>query len=711
VVLAALSAAACSSRERPRIVRPASIVLVSIDTLRADRLPIYGYAQGATPHLDRVAREGVVFENAYSHCPLTLPSHASLLTGLLPPRHGVRDNAGYALPPGSRTLAVRLHEAGFATGAAVSAFVMRRSTGLAQGFSRYDDAIETDAALEDVGEQQRDGARAVESLLGWISGLGGQRFFAFLHLYEPHAPYAPPSPYKERIADPYDGEVAYADALVGRLLEGLKARGLDESTFLAIVSDHGEALGDHGEREHGFFLYRETVRVPVLLRVPGRARAGRRLATPVGLVDLTATLLDLGGAASDGLDGRSLRAGIEGGALAERPVYSETWLPRLHFGWSELTAASEQRFRHVRAPRPELYDLANDPRETRNLAAERPQAVAATAAWLQAQSAGAARAPAEVDAATRERLAALGYVSGGTLGAAPAGGLADPKDKVAVYERYRQALASRRRGADADTVRELRTVLADEPLMRDAWETLGLTLGRMGRQQEAADALDRAVRLDPGRPSAHLALARLQALGGHTEQAISHARIAAARQPGEGNELLAQLLLARGRFDEAAAAARHSLEADPSRAGSRFVLATVARRAGQCEAALEEYRGAIEAQRLQRRLVIPGLHAGRGDCLARLGREAEAEQAFRDELAQLPASREARVGLAMLYRSQGRDGEARRALEGVVGANPRAGADDYWVVARTFTVLGDDVAARRWSGLGRQRFPGDPRFR
>ena len=202
-----------------------SVVLVSVDTLRADRLPVYGYAKGETPHLDRLAREGVVFEDAYSHCPLTLPSHASLLTGLLPPRHGVRDNAGYTLGASARPLAVRFHEKGLATGAAVSSFVLRAATGIARGFDRYDDAIERDAALEDAGEQQRDGARAVSSLLDWIDAQRGRRFFAFLHLYEPHAPYAPPSPFRERFASsPYDGEVAYSDELVGRFLDGLRER-------------------------------------------------------------------------------------------------------------------------------------------------------------------------------------------------------------------------------------------------------------------------------------------------------------------------------------------------------------------------------------------------------------------------------------------------------------------------------------------------------
>jgi arylsulfatase A-like enzyme/tetratricopeptide (TPR) repeat protein len=691
----------------------ASFAIVSVDTLRADRLPMYGYTAGDTPHLDRLAREGTVFDAAYSHCPLTLPSHASLLTGLLPPRHGVRDNAGYPLAASTRPLAARLRERGFATGAAVSSFVLRAPTGIGRGFERYDDAIERDASLEDAGEQQRDGAEAVASLLAWMDAQPGRRFFAFLHLYEPHTPYAPPPPFRERFAaSPYDGEVAYADRLVGRFLDGLRERGRLDRTVVVFTSDHGEALGDHGEREHGFFLYRETVRVPLVVRLPGGPRGGRRVRGPVGLVDVAATLLDLAGLATDGLDGVSLRTALGGGpAPAGRPVYSESWLPRLHFGWSELVSASEERFRHVRAPRAELYDLATDPGETRNIAPERPQAVAATDAWLRERAGGEALPPSAVDPATRERLAALGYVGGAAPAAPPGSVLADPKDKVGVYEEYRRALALRRDGRDTDAVAALRAVLADSPGMTGAWQALGLTLGRMGREKEALDALDRAARLDPGRASTHLAIARLHALAGRTDTALQHARIAAAGEPAGANELVAQLLLSRGRFDEASEAAQRSLEADPGRPASLFVAGTVARRAGRCEEAVGAYRRAAEAQRLERRLVVPGLQAGLGDCLARLGREAEAERAFRAEIEALPGSREGRVGLATLLWSQGRDAEARAALEGLVSGNGRAGAEDYFAVARTYQVLGDAPAARRWASLARARFPADPRFR
>jgi len=714
IAIAALAAGAGCGRGAPTGPWPeAPVILISIDTLRADRLPAYGYGRGATPHIDALANAGVLFEEAISHCPLTLPAHASLLSGLLPPRHGVRDNVGYRLKDEHRTLATRFRAAGRPTGAAVSAFVMRAATGLAQGFDHYDDALTTDAKVASLGAQQRDGAAAVESLSRWIEGQGARPFFAFLHLYEPHTPYAPPEPWRSRFSDPYDGELAYADELVGRFLTRLKAAGVYERAVVMLTSDHGEGLGDHGEQEHGFFLYREAVRVPLLLRLPGRARAGTRVRGVVAQVDLPATLLDLAGLASDGLDGESLRPALASGQAPSRRVYSETFFPRHHFGWSELLAVSEERFRFIRAPRGELYDTSADPRETRNLAADRPDAVAAMSAWLDREVGTLAPAPPEaVPAETREALAALGYVGGGGVRAPkPGTTLPDPKDKVEIYEAWRRATRLATEQRDAEAVPELRAVLADSPDMLDAWETLGVSLLRLGREAEGIRALERALEGDPQRASTHLALVRVHTLAGRRQQAERHARAAAASEPGRAYETLAQMMLEQRRFEQAADYARRSLAADRDRAMSHFVLGAVARAQGRCADAVPAFRAAAEARSRQVRLVVPGLHAGLADCLARLGREAEAEAEFAREIEQIPWSRDGRVGLALLRRSQGRDAEAREALAGIVTQNAQAGAEEYWVVVRTLAGLGDTAGAREWAGRARQRFPNDLRFR
>jgi arylsulfatase A-like enzyme/Tfp pilus assembly protein PilF len=693
--------------------KDAPVVLISIDTLRSDRLGCYGYAKAATPALDALAREGVLFEDVFSHCPLTLPAHASLFTGLLPPGHGVRDNLGFTLDARQRTLAERFRDAGYETGAAVSAHVLRRATGIADGFAFWDEPAFGGAAGEAMGELQRDGAVAVEAIARFVEARGRDRFFAFLHLYEPHTPYAPP-PAHGGHADPYDGEVAYADELVGRLLARLRAARVYDRAIIALTSDHGEGLMDHGEQEHGFFLYREALQVPLLLRLPGGRKAKTRIVGVAGHVDLAATLLDLAGLPTDGMDGASLRSALDNGRTLARPVYSETYYPRYHFGWSELAAATEERYRFIRAPRSELYDRQRDAAEQHDLAASRPEATAAMADWLgeRGRPRQAALSPPAVSAETREALAALGYVGGGARASeAPAFTLPDPKDKLAIHEMFRRAMRLRHEGRTDEAIAGLRAVLADSPGLLDAWQALGSTLMRLGREREATSAYDAMLREDPANAEAHIALARIHGLAGRLERAEAHGRLAAQREPGRGFETLAQISLERGRLAEAGEHARLSLAAEPERVMSRFVLATVERRFGRCPAAVDEYRRAIEIASRQPGFVVRELHAGLADCLARLGHAAEAEAEFRQEIALIPHSREARVGLALLFRSQGRDKEARDALAGVVTANPRAGADEYVVVARTFARLGDVEAAREWSRRGNALYPKDARLR
>jgi len=711
LAVSALTAAtiACSSPKTPGTYAQASVVLVSIDTLRADHLALYGYRDGRTPNLDALGREGVVFDDVVSHVPLTLPAHASIFTGLLPPKHEVRDNIGFSLKAGHQTLAERFKAAGLATGGAISAYVLRSQTGIARGFDVYDDDLVLDASTESLGALQRDGGVAVASLLRFVESQGDRRFFAFLHLYEPHSPWSPPPAYRD-LKSPYDGDVAYADELLGRFLDGLRGRGLLGRTIVAVTSDHGEGLGDHGEQEHGLLLYREAVHVPLVVRLPDGAGAGTRVLGPVAQVDIAPTLLDLAGLAAGPMDGVSLRAAIAAGRTEGRTVYSETLYPRYHFGWSDLYAATDARFRFIRAPRPELYDLEKDPGERRNLAAERPQTLAPMEAWLD-RVRSAVTAPEAVDAQTRERLAALGYVgaSAGAVGESPS--LADPKDKIGAYEELKKGLGLRANGRDSEAVEQLRKVVAENPLMTDGWETLGLSLISLGRDREGIRALDQAIRLDPLRGEAHMALAKLYALDGRMTAAVGHAELASRTEPGKSFEILAQIMMDRKRVSDAVAFARKSVAADPQRSMSLFILGTVARQQGRCDEALASFQKAIAATGRARGSVVRSLHFQTGDCLARLGREAEAEREFLAELQVLPRSIEGRVALATLYRSQRRDQEARAVLGGLVEGDPAATAEAYWAVVRTFTVLGDAAAARGFAAEARARFPSDPRFR
>jgi len=688
----------------------APVVLISIDTLRADHLPLYGYRSGSTPVLDRLARDAIVFDNAYSQVPLTLPSHASLLTGRLPIHHGVRDNIGYAVAADERTLATRLKAAGYATGGAVSAFVLRRQTGIARGFDLFDDALIVVGSGESLSETQRDGAQTVAALARWVDGHGADPWFAFVHLYEPHAPYAPPP--SHALASPYDGEIAYADELVGRFLDRLSARGLFDRAIIVVVSDHGEGLGDHGEAEHGLLLYREALHVPLIVRLPGGTGGGRRISGSVALTDVAPTLVELVGGAIDGMDGVSLAPALAGGRLDDRTVYSESLYPRLHFGWSDLASAIDGRYHYVRAPRAELYDTTTDPRERTNLSGEKASTVAALGSWLDRTTAGSVvTPPAAADADARERLRALGYTTSSAPPAPSGGARADPKDKVAAYESLRRAQRLAADGHDAEVVTALAQLLATDADMLDGWELKAKSLVRLGRTREAMLAFGRVLAIDPLKPETHLALARIFALEHDPARARQHAELAARRDPAGGYEVLAELMLDENRVADAAAFARQSLDADPSRYLSEFVVGVAAQRSGRCDEAIAAFRRAIESKRSEPSAVVRNLHAGLADCLARTGHEAEAEQEFKAEIAGIPWSPEGRVGLATLYRSQGRDGDARSVLGGLIAAQPQPTADSYGVVVHAFTVLGDTQAAREWTQKARARFPQDPRFR
>jgi choline-sulfatase len=713
VLLLGAAAAGCGRESPPAAAdrfAGAPVILISIDTLRADHLPAYDYRGGSTPAIDRLAGRGIVFDDVYSQCPLTLPSHASLFTGRLPLNHGVRDNIGYTVAADERTLALRLKAAGYATGGAVSSYVLRRQTGIARGFDFFDDELTITGTGESLSDTQRDGARTVEALAAWVDAHAGQPVFAFLHLYEPHTPYSPPP--SHAMTQPYDGEIAYADELVGRFLDRLATRGVLERAIVAVVSDHGEGLGDHGEAEHGLLLYREALHVPWIMRLPGGRRGGARVAGTAGLVDVAPTLLALAGVPADGMDGQSLVPALGARRVPDRAVYSETLYPRLHFGWSDLASAVDGRYHYIRAPKPELYDVATDPRERNDLTRAKEATASALAAWLDRTTADShAAPPAQVDADVRERLRALGYTTSSPPQPAPGTSAPDPKDKVAMYETLRGAQHLAAGGRDLEVITALEPVLAREPHMLDAWELVAKSLLKVGRTKEAIDAFGKVLAIEPLKPETHLALARIFALERQPARAREHAELAARRDPAAAYEILAELTMDGGRPADAAAFARRSVEADPSRYMSHFLIGVAAQRERRCADAIPAFTRAIEAKRREPQAVVRNLHAGLADCLARAGRDAEAEREFQAELAEVPWSPEGRVGLATLLRSQSRDAEARTVLAGVVTNLPQPTADAYNTVVHAFTVLGDAAAAREWAAKGRGQFPRDPRFR
>ena len=538
-LLAALVLAGGGCRSRPP--EPPPIVVISIDTLRSDRLPAYGYSRGSTPAIDRLAREGVLFEQAFAQAPQTLPSHASLLTGLLPPAHGVHDNVGTALGvDAGRTLAERLAAAGYATGGAVSTLVLRAATGIGRGFERFDAPAEA----------ARPAATTLATLLPWLEEWRARRFLVLFHLFEPHSPYEPPAEIARRIPDPYDGEIAAADRSVGNLLASLDRLGLYDRALIVLLSDHGEGLGDHGEEEHGLLLYRESIQVPLIVKLPGQARAGERVARTVALIDLVPTLIAIAGLDPDpALPGRSLLATH---ALAPRPVYSETWSTYIQFGWSELLSAIDGRYHYIEAPEPELYDLLADPGETRNLVADERRVGAALRAFLAPFPREIATPEPTADAETAARLSALGYLSG--AGAADRSGpRLNPVDELPKLAPVLRGIREFNEGRPGAAVALLEPALAANPGAAHGWQYLGRALAALGRHDEARAAFARIAGAAPREdPRAVPDALRLIGLG-RAEEALERVRRDLARVPGSADlrTVESRALLVLGRAEAA----------------------------------------------------------------------------------------------------------------------------------------------------------------
>ena len=411
--------------------RPIGVVIITLDTTRADRLSPYGFMDAPMPALDRLAREGVVFDRATSVAPLTLPAHSSLFTGLVPPRHGVRDNGDPALGAAHTTLAEVLSSQGFRTGAFVGSAVLNADRGLAQGFEIYRGSVsfETDPSQP----LQRRAKEVISDATHWLDQVAGSPYFLWVHLYDAHRPYDPPEPYRSLYADPYIGELLFVDSQVGRLLDALQRRGVLDQTVVIVAADHGESLGEHGERDHGIFVYDSVIRVPLIIRAPGFSPG--RIGQLVRLTDIMPTVLNMLGLPAQQTDGVSLVDLMSGRRRhLDLDGYFESMYPQ-RFGWSPLRALSDGRFKVIDAPRPELYDLDRDPFEEHNLYDERRDLAAALHGRLRAlRSERSTPAPAPDD--LRERLASLGYVGAQqpVSSVVERKALPDPKDCIKVRE-------------------------------------------------------------------------------------------------------------------------------------------------------------------------------------------------------------------------------------------------------------------------------------
>ena len=693
-------AAACA---RPSSVSAgAPVFIVCVDTLRADRLPVYGYRKVETPALDALARDSIVFDNAISHVPLTLPSHVSLFTGLLPFQHGVRDNLGYRLSPDHRTLATLLKGSGYATGAAVSAIVLDHGSGVGQGFDFYEDAVEARDVAQAIGQVQRDGGETEKLLEGWIGGLPSDaRLLGFLHLYEPHTPYAPPEPFRSRYASaPYDGEVAASDAIVGRFVDFLRRKNLYDRSLVVFLSDHGEGLGDHGEDEHGIFLYREEVRVPLFVKLPGTRFGGRRVSEPAQIADVLPTILAvLGEKVPDGLPGRSL-VDFAAGRGTVRRIYSETVYPRYHFGWSDLASLTDDRHQYIHAPRPELYDWRDDPGEKKDLTGGLPPAFRS----MRAEIAGMNRplqSPGASDPETVKKLASLGYIGAAAPSAANEN-LPDPKDRIGTIDQLKEASRLAEQFRDSEGIALLSRLAEQNPRMLDVWETLARLLRRAGRVREAIAALERADRLAPGTPQIMLGLADLHLENREFDRARALALAAGEAGAAGVREELAAIAFAAGDLETARREAEAVLVKTPGARAPRVLLARIALARADLSGALALLDQTAELDRASARTSAVGFRSLRGDVLARLGREKEAESDFRSEVSSHPENLDGWARLALLYASQGRGAELDDLLSEMTRRVPTPRG--YDAALRVARIIGDPARVRDWTRRKTARF-------
>lgn len=685
-------------RPATRDPRPAdlNLLVITLDTTRADRLGAYGYEHAGTPVLDRLAREGVLFRHATSSAPLTLPSHSSMFTGKFPPAHGVRDNGGFFLDPREQTLAETLSARGFTTAGFVAAYVLDSKWGIDQGFSAYADNFDLSKYRAiSLGAIQRPANEVVDRAIDFFRGdsMPPSRFFAWVHLYDPHTPYEAPEPYRSQFAGkPYQAEIAFTDAQIGRLIAFLEEQRLLEQTVIVVAGDHGESLGDHGEQSHGFFIYESVMRVPFIIRAPIAAMRGRVIEDPVRLVDIMPTALDLLGVQSQAaMDGRSL-VPLMTGAVREMGLesYSEALYPLHHFGWSDLRSLREGRFKLIAAPRPELYDLADDPGETKNLYDERRALGDRMYARLDEMEAEWAKsdrgkpAPVDVDPDAKARLAALGYVGSFVMNSADKGsreGLADPKDKVHLFNMITHARdLTKQEDAFDEVVATLRKVLAEDPKVIDAWFMLGNVHASRGKTKEAIDFFKRALALKPDDEMAVVNMANAyRNLGRDDEALVGYQRfLQLDPRNAQVRYEAAQILIDRGRLDESAEYLRRALELEPKMAVARNALGVVLIHRRDFDGAEREIKAAL-AQKSDLRLAHFNLAL-----IAESRRQPQvAIDEYLQEIAMHPKAFKAAFNLGKVYEQMGNRALQEASFKQAIEMNPDF-AEGYIYLAKLY---------------------------
>jgi len=645
-----ISKEAKSIREIKELIAPhkgseLNLLFITLDTTRADHIGCYGYGLVETPVIDSLAKNGILFKNAISQVCLTLPSHSSIFTGTYPFYHGVRDNGGFYLEPEHTTLAEVLKKRGWATSSFIGAFVLDSRWGLDQGFDYYYDNFDF-AKYKKIGLDtvQREGGEVIKAFFDWLKENNQQKFFSWIHLYDPHTPYEPPEPYKTkysgRAGGLYDGEIAYVDFLIGEVLEKLKQKNLRENTIIVIVGDHGESLGEHHENTHGFFIYDAAVAVPLIIQIPSSQLKGKLIEFQVETVDIMPTILQILGlpvpAEVQGKSFISLLTGEE--KSTERLAYSETYYPRYHYGWSELKSLRSLKYKYIRAPRPELYDIVLDPGERHNIYDQKSsigrrfeQELKNLEKKMSARGIEE-KGPQKLDAEAREKLMALGYMGGFTSRSKldKSENLADPKDKIILYNKIKKAEGASARKNYDEALEELNAVIAEDPGIMEArqvraqiflsqdsleeaiedckaalkidpeYEAAIFTLAQAYRQQkkykEAIAGYDHVKQLNPRDAKPHLNLGEVYIELKDFDRAISELQLAIQKDPemsAMAHNLLGAAYIEKKRLEEAEQEITTALEMRPRIPDAHYYLGLISEERQDFKRAIEEYKKEI----------------------------------------------------------------------------------------------------------------------
>ncbi len=676
---------------------PYNFVLITVDTLRADRIGCYGFENISTPTMDLFASRGVKFETCIAQTPLTLPSHTSLLTGTYPTFHGVRDNGGFLVPQQLTTLAELFKDAGYQTAAFVASYVLDSKWGLNQGFDFYFDSFDLSKYKTiSLGNIQRPADEVIDEVLSWFEARGEEKFFTWIHLFDPHTPYEPPSPYREQYPGrPYLGEIAYTDAQLGRFWQYLEERGLLSNTILVFASDHGESLGEHRESTHGFFIYQAGVHVPLIFITPEREFHGLNSTSVVGLVDVMPTMVEIAGL--------SLPAEVQGESLLpyflnnqnnkgkERFSYAETFYPRFHYGWSELKSIQDRRYKLIVAPRLELYDLQEDPGELRNQVDNYPRIardmMSKIEKFIEETGKGAFEIDyTHIDEETRQKLTALGYIGSFTKVSDIEGRkLGDPKDKIEVFNSLSEAKELGLRGEFARAVSLVGGIIEDDPEVIDAYFTLGNIYYRAREFDKALESFHQALKRNPTEVFTIINIANSHIMKGEFTQAEDFLLEKLPSIPPDSQIyfILGNVSYALKKYDEAERYYQECLRLNPSSASAYSSLGGIYVIKDRLEEAEEKLRQSLKINPKLERLhyYLAKLHEKRQEL-------PQAMEAYKKELEIMPHNFRASFNLARLYRINGETNEEEKYLKMTLDSNPRFPLT-YFYLARIYLNKGE----------------------